>query len=812
MKYNKIRKILSIVLIGAMLCGTAVNAAGLEDEKINVVLPAPETENDAEKTGETGEAERAEDFTQTDNVTDEGNPPEAEPGNTAENGQLDDGQPAEDQKREETLPDENGEEVPEDETQENDLEPPEEEEEVLLPDEETQRLLEVYEQWLNNSKQRLAVGTYDAELKRFPSSYQKYLKALHKKHPDWIFVAVDTGLKWKDAVKEEASSNRSLIPVNSGSLLLSKAASDYNASKGTYIPKDGVSWVTASRPAVAYYLDPRNFLTDEYIFMFEALDYNKSYHTVAGVEEVLKGTGLSKKTVKYLNSKGQTITTDKTYGQLIYAAGASNKVSPLFLASKIRQETGGSLSNGSISGKFTYGGKSYKGYYNFYNIGAYSTSTGSAVANGLSYAKSGTSYGRPWNSPVKAINGGAQFLAKSYIARGQNTVYFQKFNTAVSPYYQNQYMQNISGAASEASSTYTSHKNMGIVDNPYVFYIPVYKSMPSQTNKISINKSVKKGKTTAAVNMRKGPSTKYANLVTIPKNATVTVDGGVFTDKELSVSAQQSNPYWFKVTYGGKTGYIAAAYLKMNSDKTIKIKGQLQLTVTGAGSGEVLYYETSNPAVATVSTAGKVTGVKKGTCMIYAVSGSGKTVDAIGITVGTSASGTATVPPDTTVPPKTALSTPKLVSATGSASSVKVKWKKVSAASGYYVYRKVSGGKWSKIGTIKNKNTVTYTDKTAKVGKTYYYTVRAYKGSVKSSYVKAGIKGKREQYLTYKTKDIINYRSGPGTSYAVKGLLWRNTDIKVVKGWKKKAGGYTWYKMYRNKKYYYVASKYLKRK
>lgn len=789
MKYNKIRRILSIVLIGAMLCGTAVNAAGLEDEQIKAVSPALETESDA----------------------DESNPPEAEPENTVENEQLEDEQPAEDQKQEETLPDENEEEVPEDKTQENAMEQPEEEEEVLLPDEETQRLLEVYEQWLNDSKQRLAVGTYDTELKRFPSSYRKYLKALHKKHPEWIFVAVDTGLKWKDAVKEEASSNRSLIPVSSGSLLLSKAASDYNASKGTYIPKDGVSWVTASKPAVAYYLDPRNFLTDEYIFMFEALDYNESYHTVAGVEEVLKGTGLSKKTVKYLNSKGQTITTDKTYGQLIYAAGASNKVSPLFLASKIRQETGGSLSNGSISGKFTYGGKSYKGYYNFYNIGAYSTSTGSAVANGLSYAKSGTSYGRPWNSPVKAINGGAQFLAKSYIAKGQNTVYFQKFNTAVSPYYQNQYMQNISGAASEASSTYLSHKNMGIVDNPYVFYIPVYKSMPSQTNKISIDKSVKKGKTTAAVNMRKGPSTKYANLVTMPKNVAVTVDGGVFTDKEMSVDAQQSNPYWFKVTYGGKTGYIAAAYLKMNSDKTIKVKGQLQLTVTGAGSGETLYYETSNPAVATVNTAGKVTGVKKGTCMIYAVSGSGKTVDVIGITVGSSASGTPVVPPETTVPPKTTLAMPKLVSATGSASAIKVKWEKVSAASGYYVYRKVSGGKWSKIGTVKNKNTITYTDKTAKAGKIYYYTVRAYKGSVKSSYVKAGIRGKREQYLTYKTKDIINYRSGPGTTYAIKGLLWKNTNIKVVKGWEKKAGGFTWYKMYRNKKYYYVASRYLKK-
>jgi len=62
---------------------------------------------------------------------------------------------------------------------------------------------------------------------------------------------------------------------------------------------------------------------------------------------------------------------------------------------------------------------------------------------------------------------------------------------------------------------------------------------------------------------------------------------------------------------------------------------------------------------------------------------------------------------------------------------VKVKWKKVSGATGYAVYRKVSGGSWSLIGTTTKTS---YTDKKSlKNHKKYYYTVRAYKGSVKTA-------------------------------------------------------------------------------
>lgn len=600
-------------------------------------------------------------------------------------------------------------------------------------DERTQKLYEEYQQWLSQIN-TYAVGTYEDELAKFPASYQTYLKQLHKKHTNWVFVAVNSSLNWNDIVKGESVSgsssetNQSLLPNGCYTLLLSKASTDYSVSKGDYIAKDGSTWVSASKPAVAYYVDPRNFLTDNYIFMFEALNYNSSYHKIQGVKNVLEGTDLYNKKISYINTSGKTVDIDMTYDEAIFAAGGKNEISPLFLAAKIRQETGAKLSNGSISGNYSYNGKSYRGYYNFYNIGAYSSSQGSAIANGLYYAQGGKNnsktYGRPWTSPVLAIDGGAEFLAKSYIAKGQNTVYYQRFNTAVSPYYQHQYMQNLTAAASEAKTTYNSYKSMGILEDSYVFYIPVYKKMPSQDNTISIKKTVTTAKTTTDVTLRKGTSSSTTSLGTVPKGKTVTVSGAVYTDMSVSVSNQEKNPYWYKVTYGTKSGYISARYIDMKTDSKVQVGGTKQLDITCSESGEKIYYETSNPAIAKVSSSGKITGVKSGNCDIFAVTSSGKKMDAIGITVTT---------------PSISLSQPKLTSASNSKSGVVIKWEKVSGAKGYYIYRKTPGGSWKNIKKLSSGSTVKYTDKTMKAGKKYVYTVRAYSGSKKSSYDKTGL-------------------------------------------------------------------------
>ncbi len=82
------------------------------------------------------------------------------------------------------------------------------------------------------------------------------------------------------------------------------------------------------------------------------------------------------------------------------------------------------------------------------------------------------------------------------------------------------------------------------------------------------------------------------------------------------------------------------------------------------------------------------------------------------------------------------LATPKLASAKASSKGITVKFGAVSGASGYRVYRKTANGSWQLLTTTKSTS---YTDKTAKKGVTYTYTVRAVSGSYKSAYNTKGI-------------------------------------------------------------------------
>ena len=67
------------------------------------------------------------------------------------------------------------------------------------------------------------------------------------------------------------------------------------------------------------------------------------------------------------------------YSDLILKGGKTSYVSPYHLASRIKQEVGPFLSHSSIG---------FEGLYNFYNIGATSSSEPmGAIKNGLQYAK-----------------------------------------------------------------------------------------------------------------------------------------------------------------------------------------------------------------------------------------------------------------------------------------------------------------------------------------------------------------------------------------------------------------------------------------
>ena len=73
------------------------------------------------------------------------------------------------------------------------------------------------------------------------------------------------------------------------------------------------------------------------------------------------------------------------------------------------------------------------------------------------------------------------------------------------------------------------------------------------------------------------------------------------------------------------------------------------------------------------------------------------------------------------------LAQPKLTKAVRTEKGVRIRWKAVSGAVKYRVYRRTASGNWKRIKTTAD---LTYLDQTAKTGKTYYYTIRAYNSKV----------------------------------------------------------------------------------
>ncbi len=344
-------------------------------------------------------------------------------------------------------------------------------------------------------------GDYEKYLREqgFPESYWQKLKTLHSKHNNWVFKAVKTGLDFNTAVDNESVIGKALID-GSDTSLRSKESPAYNSSTGVYTQYEP-GWYAASRDTVKYYMDPRNFLTEQSIFMFENLNYNSQYQTKGAVEKILGGSYMPSLYPEYADA-------------FIEAAGKYN-ISPTHLASRVRQETGlnGSVSSSGAAFVYEYdektnqgNGQTYSGIYNFYNIGAYSYK--SPAIRGLIWANGGvdgsvTSYQRPWDSPYKAIVGGAEYIASSFINKGQNTIYFERFNVkpgAVNPVYTHQYMTNVRAHVSEADTTYGSYKNMNLLNETFVFEIPIYNGMDNTVSPPPSSSGNTNQNSTASVN------------------------------------------------------------------------------------------------------------------------------------------------------------------------------------------------------------------------------------------------------------------------------------------------------------------------
>lgn len=312
----------------------------------------------------------------------------------------------------------------------------------------------------------------EMEAAGFPSSYWGGLCSLKASHPNWVFKAVNTKLDWSIAVSKF---------TNCGDAVVYNPKSEWRDESCSY--SEG-SFKAVNQTAVAYYLDPRNFLTESYIFQFENNNYynsNSSNINSTIARTVINNTSFYK---YHLNL-------EHDMAEDIAKGGEYYKVNPIHLASRMYQElgTGTSLKNlyqGTFYGDISYAPLikeqndhmyDFRGYYNFYNIGV----SGSCVKTygttycGLTYAKN-----HGWNSVYNAVAGGAEFLYNYYVDYGQYTSYFERFNVVPknsNSLYLHYYMSNLGAPSSESLTSFRAYKAAGILDNNFEFYIPVYLNM-----------------------------------------------------------------------------------------------------------------------------------------------------------------------------------------------------------------------------------------------------------------------------------------------------------------------------------------------
>lgn len=483
-------------------------------------------------------------------------------------------------------------------------------------------------------------------IENFPSSYRPYLQELKKKYPNWEFTALYTGFDWNYVISQEYRNNKNLVP---------KSYSDAwkCTDNGIYDIEIDKGWVNASKRAVEYTMDPRNFLNSTRIFQFEKLSYDPNTNSKEGVEKILYGTEFYNRAVSYRTHSGQIINMQEKYSDLIWNSAIYSGVSPYHLASRIKQEVGPFITHNSISG--TVAG--FEGYYNFYNIGATSsTEPLGAIKNGLQFAKDGKGASEetkanlliPWNNPERAIKGGAVFIGSSYISVGQNNLYLQKFDVnddRGTDLFWHQYMTNCLAPYSESSGIHKAYSSNGMLDSSIRFIIPVYENMPkymtespniSESDYVADNTKMY-ADVTGTLNVRTGPSTSYEILTGIDRTKVVTrIKKGV-----------QNGERWDKIELeNGMVGYVFQSYLKeipkptitdikLSIDNATIQKGStnvIKITITPQDAIEEIIWETSDENVVSVDN-GNITGLTSGTATITAKTLDGRLSDSIDITV-----------------------------------------------------------------------------------------------------------------------------------------------------------------------------------
>ena len=363
--------------------------------------------------------------------------------------------------------------------------------------------------------------------------YKELLDKIQSSHPNWTINLLYTGLNFNSAVYGEYSiHNANLVPSSSGSEWICSVC-------GTKLYDTG--WYGASDKAIAYYMDPRNFLNESNIFQFlDANLYESSSVSLDGIQVNVNGTFL------------------QNYASDMNTACKNQGVNPYYVISRLIQENG---KNGSTTSRGMDGGDG-KTYYNPFNIGASGNSTSQVLANALAKAKA-----NGWDTMEKALEGGIAFLKANWLDNYQNTLYQNRFDidsTNGTSLYSHQYMQNLSAAYSEGNLLRSYYSKADKINSNLTFIIPVYEGMsetlsnrPSEGNsseEYPMNVIVNTSNSTLA--LRSGANTSSTVIERYAKGTVL-----------LSIQRGINSSWQHVITKDGKVGYMSGEYLKQVSDE-----------------------------------------------------------------------------------------------------------------------------------------------------------------------------------------------------------------------------------------------------
>lgn len=255
-----------------------------------------------------------------------------------------------------------------------------------------------------------------------PERYKKGIEALKKAHPNWTFSFVDVGVDY------------------------ASAPSKYNSTQEL--------------------IDPLNYFNENDIYAFLDIDSYKF------------GNWTAKQVADLWTELDGAILNEKEMVAEILTASKSVLMNPLYIACRIALETGfgtSAFAKGMATVPNVYVPNSVKPenkhetyplgetHYNFYGIYAYNSNPNYAMVAAKNYG---------WNTPQKAIIGGAHWIKEWYLDRGDVTPYFMRYAYMTD----SAYMSDKGAPKKEAVLLKKAYSDPKAKAH---FIVPVYRNMPA---------------------------------------------------------------------------------------------------------------------------------------------------------------------------------------------------------------------------------------------------------------------------------------------------------------------------------------------